>query len=131
MIIPDADGSYKSVISILYYATPQNDLYLGDRCLNDIAEDIATSRGVCGHNSEYLLRLTDFLRAKVPHEYEHHLYELDELVRVKLGLGCKNVLPWTSLITMETFHKRILRSEPTGDECREEISSSLQPAVLA
>ena len=131
VIIPQPEtGTSNSLVSILYYATPQNDLFLGagDK-LADLADDIARARGVCGYNCEYLLRITDFLRAQVPTAIEPHLYHLDELVRIKLGLDTNNVLPWTSLITMKTFHKKLTRSvEPadTQQSTTEDMSSSLQ-----
>lgn len=130
VLIPEADACTKSLISILYYATPQNDLFLGDGKLNDIAGNIASARGICGYNCEYLLRIADFLRAHLPDETEPHLYELDRLVRIKLGLGTNNVLPWTSLITMETFHKKLQRLvEPSESEQTDDMSSALQPVL--
>lgn len=131
VIIPALGISNNSIVSILYYATPENDLYLGENSLSKIAQDIATSRGVSGHNAEYLIRLADFMRASVPQEHEHHLFQLDQMVRVKLGLGSNNILPWTSLVTMETFHKRLLRTESEEDECSDNASTLIQPVVLA
>ena len=48
------DGS--PMMSIMYYATPQNELFMDEYCCRTMAEDIATARGVCGYNCEYLLR---------------------------------------------------------------------------
>lgn len=124
VIIPDIDGSNKSLVSILYYATPQNDLFFGDGPLNRIAENIVSAQGVCGYNCEYLLRITDFMRAEVPLEREQHLYDLDMLVRDKLGLGHNNVLPWTALVTMETFHKKLLRVKPDENQQDEDQTTS-------
>lgn len=39
--------------SIVYYATPKNDLYLGDAPIEKLADDIATGIGKVGHNIEY------------------------------------------------------------------------------
>jgi len=107
VLVPDNDdnGNKKSLISISYFATPENDDYLGDCCLDDMADDIATAQGVCGYNCEYLLRMTDFMRSTLPQEDEPHLYDLDELVRMRLGVD--NELPWTSLIEMKSFRQTL------------------------
>lgn len=104
----DINGNMTSLTSIMYYATPQNELFMNEcACPEMMAEDIATARGVCGYNCEYLLRMCDFMRACLPNEREEHLYELDRLVRLRLGLGSTNVLPWTSLVGMKSFHKKL------------------------
>jgi len=111
VIIPvhctDENGNNVTLTSIMYYATPNNDLFMDEYCCMKVAEDIATARGVCGYNCEYLLRTTDFLRTYLPNERDEHLYELDKLVRIRLGLGAENVLPWSSLVNMKSFHKKL------------------------
>jgi len=99
------DGS--TMMAIMYYATPQNELFMDEYCCRTMAEDIATARGVCGYNCEYLLRTCDFLRAYLPMEKDDHMYELDRLVRMRLGLGPDNVLPWSCLVNMKSFHKKL------------------------
>lgn len=124
--VPGVTGCCETLVSILYYATPQNDLFLGDEPLNDVAETIATAQGVCGSNCEYLLRITDFMRSELPHIEEPHLYELDRLVRMKLGLEHSNILPWNSLVTLEMFHKKLLRLRSRDNEqTSDNMTSSL------
>ena len=55
----------------------------------------------------FLYRTCDFLRAYLPMEKDDHMYELDRLVRMRLGLGPDNVLPWSCLINMKSFHKKL------------------------
>lgn len=106
--VTDVNGNLTSMTSIMYYATPQNDLFMNEcACLEAVAEDIATARGVCGYNCEYLLRTTDFLRAYLPHEKDEHLYQLDRLVRIRLGLSPNNTLPWSALVNMKSFHLKL------------------------
>ena len=40
-------------------------------------------------------------------EKDDHMYELDRLVRMRLGLGPDNVLPWSCLVNMKSFHKKL------------------------
>lgn len=102
--VPNPDGTTSSMPAILYYATPKNDLFVNDCCVETLAEDIARARGICGYNCEYLMRTTDFMRDNLPDVEEDHLYTLDKLVRIRLGLGPNNTLPWSSLVTMTSFH---------------------------
>lgn len=121
--ISDVNGNMTSLQSIMYYATPENELFMDQciccmrgldtstqcTCLEVMAEEIATARGVCGYNCEYLLRTTDYMRMYLPEEKDEHLYQLDRLVRMRLGLGPSNVLPWTSLVRMKSFCKNLKR----------------------
>ena len=99
------------LFSVVYYATPQNPLFLGESSLEEIAENIVQSYGAVGHNIEYLLRLTDFMRENLPEEKDDHLYDLDKLVRFKIGLHTKNVLPWHKLLEYDSFRKKIFSIE--------------------
>jgi len=135
VVIQNTDTTYDtddvtttSLISILYYATPQNDLFVGESDLATMAKDIASAHGVCGYNCEYLLRITDFMRSVHPNESEEHLYALDELVRMYIGVGAHNNLPWTKLVTLEAFHRKLEKAASVEDG--EEYSPPLQEEVV-
>lgn len=109
-------GNQQVLTARVYYATPENDLFLGAPiCINNMAKDIATTRGICGFNSEYLLRVSDFMRAQVPHVDEPHLFKLDALVRKRLGLAADNTLPWPKLINELSFGKTLGRMAKDTD----------------
>ena len=82
---------------LAYAATPQNTLYLGPATLEQIAVQIAAAKGQSGLNVEYLIRLADFMREKVPEYDEQHLFELEKLVKKELGLSTEVVTPWPQL----------------------------------
>jgi len=82
---------------LVYAATPKNSLFQGPATLEDIAVQIASARGHAGCNVEYLIRLADFMREKVPDFDEEHLFELEKLVRKELGLSTEVCTPWTQL----------------------------------
>ena len=63
---------------LVYAATPQNSLYFGPETSEQLALQVATARGHSGLNVEYLVRLADFMREKVPHHDEEHLFELEK-----------------------------------------------------
>jgi glutathione-specific gamma-glutamylcyclotransferase len=55
-----ADGI--STHALTYFAPPQNPNYLGPAPLAQMSEQIRSSAGKSGHNSEYVMRLADALR---------------------------------------------------------------------
>lgn len=85
---------------LVYAATPKNALYQGPATLEHIAVQIASARGHSGLNAEYLIRLADFMREKVPDFDEEHLFELEKLVKKELGLSTEVTAPWTQLKNM-------------------------------
>ena len=89
--------------SIIYHALPVNPLYLGSAPMDKLAEDIATSKGKCGHNIEYLFRLADFMREHAPGVEDPHLFELERSVRHKIGLTSNTILPWKTLLECPSF----------------------------
>ena len=94
--------------SVVYQATPECRGFLGDGPDEDLAENIATSLGLVGHNIEYLFRLSDFMRRYLPDKEDDHLYTLDKLVREILGLSTVDNLTWKELLLLPDF-KRIVR----------------------
>lgn len=102
----------KPISAIIYYATPLNPNYTGeDEGEEKIAKIISSSFGVSGHNIEYLFRLADFMRERLPNESEPHLYTLDRLVRTKVGLCVREPLSWKLLIQCDRF-KRLVNNGP-------------------
>ncbi|XP_057316150.1 glutathione-specific gamma-glutamylcyclotransferase 1-like [Hydractinia symbiolongicarpus] len=83
-------NSVQPLHAIVYYATPDNELFLGNDSLDALADDISTSCGAVGHNIEYLFRLSDFLRKYLPNERDEHVFKLDALVRSKIGFNTKD-----------------------------------------
>jgi len=120
-----------TVYSIVYYATPKNPLFLGDGPLEKLADNIANSFGKVGHNIEYLFRLADFMREKLPNESEEHLFQLDALVRTKVGLSTKNILPWKKLLEMQTFRNIIFQTEANGEDHETRELSSSPTTIMA
>lgn len=71
-----ADGEQRE--GIVYIATEQNEAYLGDAPLSEIAAHIQLSVGPSGSNRDYLLQLADSLRELAVHD--SHVFALESLV---------------------------------------------------
>lgn len=69
---------------IIYIATNQNEHWLGEAPLQNIARQISESAGPSGHNVEYLLRLAEFMHRYLPEAYDEHLFTLELLVRSRI-----------------------------------------------
>ena len=65
---------------LVYIALPCNPLFLGSAPLEQIAAEISHSKGICGPNVEYLAKLAAFMKIQIPHEFDEHLYRLEDLV---------------------------------------------------
>lgn len=48
--------------ALVYIAVPDNHLWLGEAPMDQMASQIAESAGPAGHNVEYVLRLSAFIR---------------------------------------------------------------------
>lgn len=64
---------------LVYIATPDNDYWMGDRPVKDLARDIAECKGPSGYNVEYLVRLAMFMRDELPGAEDEHLFTLERL----------------------------------------------------
>ncbi|XP_074632265.1 putative glutathione-specific gamma-glutamylcyclotransferase 2 [Acropora palmata] len=84
-------------VVMVYIAKPENPLYLGPATPEQLVTEIASAEGHAGHNAEYVIRLADFMREKVPDFEEEHLFELEKLLRKELGLCTKTNAPWRQL----------------------------------
>lgn len=75
--IPEGENQ-GSVQALVYIATPDNPLYLGPASPEEIGAQIAVSCGKTGHNLEYLLRLSEFMRSSCPQVDDPHLFSIEE-----------------------------------------------------
>ena len=79
---PDnVDSHGESIPLVVYIGTAENEHYLGEDTIENIAQQIAKSVGPSGSNKEYLFRLADALRELCPQAVDNHLFELDSAVR--------------------------------------------------
>ncbi|KAK8731512.1 hypothetical protein OTU49_007642 [Cherax quadricarinatus] len=78
------DASLNPFPVLLYIATPSSREWAGSAPLHEIATQITQCSGPSGHNVEYLLRLAQFMREKVPEGYDEHLATLETLVRLRI-----------------------------------------------
>lgn len=77
------DGS-PAFPTLLYVATASSPHWLGEAPLHHIADQVVSSRGAAGHNVEYVLRLAEFFREQVPECRDAHLFQLEQLVRLRV-----------------------------------------------
>eukprot|EP01086_Lenisia_limosa_P002687 TRINITY_DN16636_c0_g1_i1.p1 TRINITY_DN16636_c0_g1~~TRINITY_DN16636_c0_g1_i1.p1 ORF type:complete len:179 (-),score=22.68 TRINITY_DN16636_c0_g1_i1:29-565(-) len=73
------DGASPVQTALVYRATEENEEYLGERPLPDIAQQIFESVGPSGANKEYLYQLHDALVEK--ESLDNHIRDLTMLVR--------------------------------------------------
>lgn len=109
-VIP-RENAENPITAVVYYATPNNPLYMEDTD-EKTAKCIATSRGVAGHSIEYLFKITDFMKENLPDEPEQHLYNVDRLVRARIGLSSTSILSWSILIKSERFQQILQGQQP-------------------
>jgi len=62
----------------LYVGTEDNPYYLGPAPVKEISQQIFTSIGPSGHNSEYVFKLAEALRNIAPDAEDKHLLELEQ-----------------------------------------------------
>lgn len=66
---------------LVFIATGDNDLFLGPKESTHMAEQIVNTKGDAGPNSDYVTKMADFVRTFIPHDKDHHLFELDSAIR--------------------------------------------------
>lgn len=66
--------------ALVYIADSTNSQWLGDADERTIANEIINSRGPCGTNVEYVIRLANFMREHFSDENDCHLFKLEEEV---------------------------------------------------
>ncbi|XP_038056562.1 putative glutathione-specific gamma-glutamylcyclotransferase 2 [Patiria miniata] len=72
-------GSQHDVV--VYTATPDCPHYMGPAPVHTIATEILSSRGMSGHNMEYLFQLAETVRRLIPEDEDNHLFELESTTR--------------------------------------------------
>lgn len=121
-------GGYKTVVTLfepkdpgrppfpvlLYIATPSNPHWLGDAPADEIAEQVVTSRGWAGHNSEYVLKLACWIREFMPEDKDEHLFNVEYHLRLK--------------IQARGLCEQTLLGNRNGACCAASVSNSLLPA---
>ena len=75
------DQSTETTPALLFVATPDNKNYIGKASIEDIANQVVSSKGKAGYNVEYVTRLADFMRDNIPESNDKHLFDLDIHVR--------------------------------------------------
>lgn len=77
------DLSGEAFSALLYIATEENSLWMGESPLETIAKEIVESEGPSGHNVEYLIRLANFMRDELRgvNVEDNHLFQLEQLVK--------------------------------------------------
>jgi len=75
------DSSLEPFPVLLYVAIPSNEHWLGPESLDKVAQQVVYSSGNSGHNVEYVLRLADWMREKLPDIEDDHLYTIESHIR--------------------------------------------------
>eukprot|EP01102_Stenamoeba_stenopodia_P006375 TRINITY_DN1747_c0_g1_i11.p1 TRINITY_DN1747_c0_g1~~TRINITY_DN1747_c0_g1_i11.p1 ORF type:complete len:229 (-),score=36.53 TRINITY_DN1747_c0_g1_i11:143-829(-) len=88
---------------LVYIATHENEEFLGPASIEQMAIQIAQSRGPSGPNYEYLFRLCDAVREISPHSVDAHLRLLEE--EVKKALIPSTLTTTTTTTTTTTISK--------------------------
>lgn len=127
----ESESSGEPIHAIVYHAVPGNELFLGEESsLEEIALEIATCRGEAGHNLEYLLRLTDWLREEAPEETDPHVFGIESHVRRLLGLCNLHILSWTSLLEHHNFRDLVRGRRDLGTSLDAGISCAMKGLAL-
>jgi cation transport protein ChaC len=62
----------------VYIGSPDSHLFLGEASVQNIAFQIAGSRGPSGANPEYVFQLSHFMRTEVPDASDPHLFAIEQ-----------------------------------------------------
>lgn len=99
---------------VLYAATPNNQLYLGETAEENIAAQVVASEGHAGYNVEYVVRITDFMRHVLPEEKDSHLYSVDYHIRRILKEQEKSIL--MDELTFNIVNKSEIKLSPMRED---------------
>jgi len=116
---------------LVYIALPCNPLFLGSAPLEQIAIDITLSKGICGPNVEYLAKLAAFMKIQIPHEFDEHLYRLEDLVQKMLDTSEQKSLLniFVDAVNSEFNDQTIGKSVENSWQSMDHLSQSTSAAV--
>ncbi|CAI9724471.1 putative glutathione-specific gamma-glutamylcyclotransferase 2 [Octopus vulgaris] len=92
---------------ICYTATSNNSQYLGPCDTDQMAEQIIWASGTCGTNSEYVLKLAQFIRDYIPEDEDEHLFDLEGKILEKQNKSWNRK---SSVFSQTIFDERTLNS---------------------
>eukprot|EP00834_Sanchytrium_tribonematis_P006471 NODE_479_length_6970_cov_0.750982.p5 type:complete len:181 gc:universal NODE_479_length_6970_cov_0.750982:6417-6959(+) len=69
---------YSNVLT--YVAKPDNEVYLGEAPIYEMAQTIVQCKGMSGNNSCYVLNLAKAVRELMPHVNDEHLFGLEKAI---------------------------------------------------
>ncbi|XP_059480538.1 glutathione-specific gamma-glutamylcyclotransferase 1-like [Neocloeon triangulifer] len=72
--------------ALVYVATPDNAMWLGEATAVEMAEQICAAAGFSGHNADYVLNLAKFVREHCPHT-DAPLLQLEAEIRRRRPFG--------------------------------------------
>ncbi|XP_065343893.1 glutathione-specific gamma-glutamylcyclotransferase 1 [Cloeon dipterum] len=72
--------------ALVYVATPENTMWLGEASAAEMAEQICVAAGFNGHNADYVLNLAKFVREHCPHS-DTPLLQLEAEIRRRRPFG--------------------------------------------
>ncbi|XP_037550606.1 glutathione-specific gamma-glutamylcyclotransferase 1-like [Nematolebias whitei] len=84
------EKSQEPLLALVYIATSDNPIYLGPASDKEIAAQISICSGSTGHNTEYLLRLAEFMRLYCPEVEDEHLFSIEAAV-IKIFHNCGGI----------------------------------------
>lgn len=138
MFIPQ-DPTRMPMPVLLYVATPSNQHWLGHASSEHIANQVLESRGDKGHNVEYVLKLAEWIRDKLPEVQDEHLFELEKFVRLKIeerglclsslmGDTCEDVVVATTKSKEPT--ENLARNDGDKSDDESGFSAQVRPQCL-
>lgn len=77
------DSNKCPITVLVYIATETNPSYLGPAPEHEIAKQVVHSKGPSGSNTEYVLRLADWMRYILPSVPDDHLFDIEtEILKI-------------------------------------------------
>lgn len=71
------DSPGVTIPALVFSASPDNPYYMGKSPVDIIAHEVVDAEGASGHNVEYVLRLTEYVRHHIPEDQDEHLFGLE------------------------------------------------------